>query len=76
MLNWMLKLINKTKESDVIEIKPKLKKLYYITYASEFLGTISARTRPEATRKALAKFGRNIIKNTYDLEVVDSGKTE
>jgi hypothetical protein len=62
--------------SNLTELKNVVNRLYYVSYDSQFLGTVAARTIPEAIRKALGKFGRHIIKDTSLLEVVDSGKYE
>lgn len=62
--------------SKISELKNIVNKIYYVSYDSEFLGVVSARTRPEAIRKALAKYGRHIIKNVDYLEVSDSGEYE
>lgn len=64
------------KKDNVTELKNVVNRLYYVSYDSEFLGTIAARTRPEAFKKAISRFGRHIIRNTNYLDVSDSGKYE
>lgn len=63
-------------KSNVTELKNVVNRIYYVSYDSQFLGTVAARTRPEAVNKALGKYGRHIIRNTDLLEVADSGKYE
>lgn len=63
-------------KNNVTELKNIVNKMYYIHYDCQFLGTVAARTRPEAFQKALNKYGRHIIKNTNHLDVSDSGKYE
>ena len=63
-------------KSNVTQLKNIVNRIFYISYDQQFLGTIAARTRPEAFKKALTKYGRHILKNTDLLDAVDSGKYE
>lgn len=58
----------------VTRLENVINKLFYVHYDSQFLGTVAARTWPEAVRKAKGKFGTHIIKNDNYLEVVNSNK--
>jgi len=63
-------------KSNVTELKNVVNKIFYISYDTQFLGSIAAKTIPEALRKATGRYGRHIIKDVSLLEAVDSGKYE
>jgi len=73
---WMPVKPLQNKKDNVTELKSVVNRLYYVSYDSEFLGTIAARTKQEAFNKAISRFGKHIIRNTNYLDVVDSGKYE
>lgn len=59
-----------SKASEPVNLESKKeRKLFHVHYDSQYYGIIAARTRPEAFRRAFAKFGRHIIKDPNLLSV-------